>query len=115
MDMIFTGIVGMFLALWLHAGNRIGLNPLIKDLVASIVISVVASFMVHLYPSGHMNLIIVGSIMVLVPGAAITNAIRDTLHGDYASGNANILQAFTEAAMIALGVYVGLLFTGAVM
>lgn len=46
--------------------------------------------------------------MVLVPGAAITNAIRDTLHGDYASGNANILQAFTEAALIALGVYIGL-------
>ena len=53
--------------------------------------------------------------MVLVPGAAITNAIRDTLHGDYASGNANILEAFAEAAMIALGVYVGLIVTGATM
>lgn len=59
-------------------------------------------------PLPHLDLIIIGSIMVLVPGAAITNAIRDTLHGDYASGNANILQAFTEAALIALGVYIGL-------
>ena len=73
-DMAATAIVGIFLASWLHIGKKIALNPLINDLVASIVISVIA-----------------------------------TLHGDYASGNANILQAFTEAAMIALGVYVGLL------
>ena len=87
----------------------IALNPLINDLVASIVISVIAFVMVHVGIGSHIDRIIIGSIMVLVPGAAITNAIRDTLHGDYASGNANILQAFTEAAMIALGVYVGLL------
>ena len=52
--------------------------------------------------------------MLLVPGAIITNAIRDTLHGDYAAGNAKILEAFVKAAMIALGVYVGLLITGGI-
>lgn len=108
-DMLATAVVGIFLAAWLHIGKKIGLNPLINDLVASVVISVVASVMVHTGIGVHIDRIIIGSIMVLVPGAAITNAIRDTLHGDYASGNANILQAFTEAAMIALGVYVGLL------
>ena len=108
-DMAATAIVGIFLASWLHIGKKIALNPLINDLVASIVISVIAFVMVHVGIGSHIDRIIIGSIMVLVPGAAITNAIRDTLHGDYASGNANILQAFTEAAMIALGVYVGLL------
>lgn len=108
-DMLATAVVGVLLSACLHAGRMIGLNPLIKDLVASIVISVVASAMVRWGVGSHIDRIIIGSIMVLVPGAAITNAIRDTLHGDYASGNANILQAFTEAAMIALGVYVGML------
>mgnify|MGYP000103952443 len=106
--MLFTGIVGVFLAIWLHAAGSMKLNSLIKDLTASIVLSVVARVLIHLNPLAHLDLIIIGSIMVLVPGAAITNAIRDTLHGDYASGNANILQAFTEAALIALGVYIGL-------
>lgn len=109
MDMLATAVVGIFLAAWLHAGKKMELNPLIKDMVASIVISVVASVMVHMGIGTHIDYIIIGAIMVLVPGAAITNAIRDTLHGDYTSGNANILQAFAEAAMIALGVYVGLL------
>lgn len=107
-DMLFTGIVGVFLAIWLHAAGSMKLNSLIKDLTASIVLSVVARVLIHLNPLAHLDLIIIGSIMVLVPGAAITNAIRDTLHGDYASGNANILQAFTEAALIAMGVYIGL-------
>ena len=108
-DMLATAIVGIFLAAWLHAGKKIGLNSLIKDLTASVVISVMASVMVHIGVGMHIDRINIGAIMVLVPGAAITNAIRDTLHGDYTSGNANILQAFAEAAMIALGVYVGLL------
>lgn len=108
-DMLATAIVGIFLAAWLHAGKKIGLNSLIKDLTASVVISVMASVMVHIGVGMHIDRVIIGAIMVLVPGAAITNAIRDTLHGDYTSGNANILQAFAEAAMIALGVYVGLL------
>ena len=107
-DMLFTGIVGVFLAIWLHAAGSMKLNSLIKDLTASIILSVVERVLIHLNPFAHLDLIIIGSIMVLVPGAAITNAIRDTLHGDYASGNANILQAFTEAALIALGVYIGL-------
>ena len=56
--------------------------------------------------------------MVLLPGILYGWLGQDTRlqqwrffyisHGDYASGNANILQAFTEAALIALGVYIGL-------
>lgn len=111
-DMLLTGIVGIFLAAWLRLASKMGLNSLIKDLTASVVLSVAASFLVEIFAKAHINFIIIGAIMVLVPGAAITNAIRDTLHGDYASGNANILQAFTEAAMIALGVYVGFLIAG---
>ena len=30
-DMLATAIVGIFLAAWLHAGKKIGLNSLIKD------------------------------------------------------------------------------------
>lgn len=113
-DMVFTGIVGLCLAGWFHIVKRIGLNSLIRDLLSSVLISVLAAFLVRFNPQLHLNLIITGSIMLLVPGAIITNAIRDTLHGDYAAGNAKILEAFVKAAMIALGVYAGLLITGGI-
>jgi len=52
----------------------------------------------------HFDLIVVSSVMPMVPGVAITNAIRDTLHGDLISGVARTLDAFIVAASIAAGV-----------
>ena len=42
----------------------------------------------------NLDTVVIGSIMPLVPGVAITNAVRDTLQGDYISGCARILEAF---------------------
>ncbi|MGN1098145.1 MAG: threonine/serine exporter family protein, partial [Clostridia bacterium] len=55
-----------------------------------------------------------------VPGLAITNAIRDTLNGDYLSGGARATEAFVVAAAIGIGVGCGLalgsvIFKGAML
>lgn len=46
---------------------------------------------------------IIGSIMLLVPGLAITNAIRDTIHGDLLAGITRATEAFLIAVSIAVG------------
>jgi len=51
----------------------------------------------------NIDFIIIGSIMPLVPGVALTNAIRDILDGDLLSGSARIL----EAVLVAIGIAVG--------
>lgn len=60
-------------------------------------------------PTIDTDIVIIGTIMTLVPGVAITNAIRDTLQGDYISGCARILEAFLTASAIAIGVGFGIL------
>lgn len=62
-----------------------------------------------IFPTIDTDVVIIGSIMPLVPGVAITNAIRDTLQGDYISGCARILEAFLTAVAIAIGVGFGML------
>lgn len=57
--------------------------------------------------------IIVGAIMPVVPGMAITNAIRDILQGDYLASGSRIIEAFMTAAAVALGVGGGM-FLGSV-
>lgn len=47
--------------------------------------------------------IVVGAMMPLLPGLAITNAIRDTISGDYVSGVANVLEALSMAIALAAG------------
>ena len=55
------------------------------------------------------GIVITSSIMPLVPGVAITNAIRDTLQGDYMSGGSRSMEAFVSAAGIAVGIGIGLM------
>jgi uncharacterized membrane protein YjjP (DUF1212 family) len=54
---------------------------------------------------GYMNTdnIIIGGIMLLVPGLAITNAIRDTMAGDLVAGTARTVEAIFISAAIATG------------
>ncbi len=69
--------------------------------------------------SCNQELIIAGTAMPSLPGVAITNAIRDTLHGDYISGSARVMEAFVRAVSCAVGIgaglYLGSLFTGGVL
>jgi uncharacterized membrane protein YjjP (DUF1212 family) len=60
-----------------------------------------------LYPYNP-EIIIIGSIMPLVPGIPITNAIRDTLQGDYMSGTARAVEAFVISIGITIGIGIGL-------
>ena len=54
----------------------------------------------------------IGSLMPLVPGVGLTNAIRDIMVGDYISGTSRIMDAFLVAVCIAVGVGLGFsLFT----
>lgn len=57
-----------------------------------------------LCPSTDVDVLIISSIMLLVPGLAITNAIRDTVGGDYLSGVARATEAFLVAIAIAVGI-----------
>lgn len=55
------------------------------------------------------DIVIIASIMLLVPGLAITNAIKDTVNGDLSSGLARAIEAIFIAIAIAVGS--GLVFT----
>lgn len=57
----------------------------------------------------HLNLMIIGSIIPLVPGVAFTNGIRDIADGDYISGAVRLLDAILVFMCIAIGV--GVMFT----
>ncbi|MDP3386599.1 MAG: threonine/serine exporter family protein [Eubacteriales bacterium] len=48
--------------------------------------------------------VIIGSLMPLVPGVAIVNAIRDIISGDFVSGTSRLTEAVLIAVALALGV-----------
>ncbi len=89
--------------------NRIG-SSFMVDAVKSFFIAAFTMLCAILFKHADSELIIVGSIMPLVPGIPITNAIRDTLQGDFNSGTARMIEAFVISLGIALGIGFGMGF-----
>lgn len=58
------------------------------------------------WPQLSRDIIIVGGLMPLVPGVAITNAIRDVIAGDLLSGLSRGLEAALTAVAVAMGVVI---------
>lgn len=106
-DVISALICGIILVLTLNISKIIKTNEFITNLVSIIGISFVAVLVNKLIGS-NVDLVIIGAIMPLVPGIAITNATRDTLSGDYMSGVAKLLEALIKAVPLALGVAIGM-------
>lgn len=116
-----TDCVASFLASLVVAGSiyvaeKVQMHPFMKDLSVSFLSGAIYLLLIRFLPFAlHQDAIIIACIMPLVPGVAITNAIRDTLHGDYVSGAARAVEAFIKALAIALGVGLSLLMLGGVL
>lgn len=76
------------------------------EFLASFVIGTIAYWMVELGIGVQMDKIIIGSVMPLVPGLLITNAVRDLMAGHLVSGLSKGAEAFLTAFAIGSGVAV---------
>ena len=57
-----------------------------------------------LFPGVVIEPVIGGAIMPLLPGLAVTNAMRDTIRGDLVSGGARVIEAILSVMMLAAGI-----------
>lgn len=116
LDLLAAACVGALLAGVVTLSKIIRLNGIFTNALSGIVIAVSATLLqAFLLPGIAKDIIIISAIMPIVPGVAITNAIRDTLQGDYLSGCARILEALLIAAAIAVGVGLGIILCGAML
>lgn len=105
MDALASAVIGLAVGLAYHFLGKIIPLGFVRDFLASVVLGVFAIIFVYYIPIGqHMQPIISGSIMPLVPGMLLTVSIRDLLHGDYMSGVSRMIEAIICAVSIAAGV-----------
>lgn len=110
-------ICSFFIGLALYYFSKIMRKDIFINLFSAAVLCIMASGMAlfanKFIPSITLSpqFIIAGSMMTLVPGLTLTNAIRDLLHGDYLSACARMAEAIVTAVSIALGAMSGLYFT----
>ena len=111
-ETVASAIVGLVLSILMTIGKKLSMKSFILNMLSSFGIATTAMIIRLFWPDMDQNIVIISGIMPLVPGVAITNAIRDTLEENYISGAARILEAFVIASAVALGVGVGMAFMG---
>ncbi|NLM13297.1 MAG: threonine/serine exporter family protein [Epulopiscium sp.] len=118
-DCIVSLAIGIFLAIMQYFFRKAKTSRFLIDLIGGCLIGSIALLFTRLIPFTNLDQIIIGSIMPLVPGVAITNAIRDTIEGDLLSGVSRAVEAFFVAISIATGVgivlKIGFALTGGIL
>ena len=87
-------------------------NKMVFNLLGAAVIGVGIAGMAALFPALHADKIIIGDIMLLIPGLAITNSVRDIMGGDTISGIMRLIECLLWAAALAFGFMVAIRLTG---
>lgn len=104
---MIAGGIGYSIADRLEARTKV---KFFAELLAALVITIIATFSVTYGFGNEVDKIIIGSVMPLVPGLLITNAVRDLMAGHFVSGLSKGAEAFLTASAIGVGVAIVLSF-----
>lgn len=102
-DCFCAGICGLVIGLVSKLMENLKVNQFFKTIFASFVMALLAYLFNFLSICNRVDSVIIGALMILVPGLIFTNGMRDIIYGDTNSGINRFVQVFLIAAAIALG------------
>ena len=109
LDAVSAGICGLGVGFWmLYLGGKMGFNGFFQTLIGAAIASLLALLLTRIGVGENVDAITIGTLMVLVPGMALTNAMREIMAGDIISGVNRTAEAILTAAAISLGVVISL-------
>ena len=106
-DGICSGFSGILIGTINHYLNKLNVNPFFTTILAAFTMSLASYSMGAIGIAQNTDTVIIGALMILVPGLIFTNAMRDIIFGDTNSGMNRIIQVLLVAAAIALGTGAG--------
>ena len=113
-DGIVAALIGMvFACIDLIQLDRI--NQFAKITMQSFVGGLLSCLAVRMGLGDDVGMIMIGTIMILIPGVFFSTAIRDLLCGDYLAGTLKTVQAILSTLMIAFGYLLAMLLAGGVL
>ena len=101
------GGIGFFIVETILEETRV---KIFAEFIGAFVVGILASIAVYTGFATNLDTLIIGSIMPLVPGLLITNAVRDLMAGHFVSGLSKGAEAFLTAFAIGAGIAVVISF-----
>ena len=106
-DAICGGICGILIGFINYTLGKRKVNPFFNTIASAFVMAFAAYAMSAAGIANNVDTVIIGALMILVPGLVFTNAMRDIIYGDTNSGMNRIVQVLLVAAAIAMGTGAG--------
>lgn len=107
-DLIIAAIAGFIIRFLIPVYKRMNAPPPLVSLFSGATAALISLFVLK-FVAGNQEAIIAGALMPLLPGIAMTNAVRDTMRGDLISGMARGADALLTAILLAAGVAIVLM------
>ena len=102
-DCACAALCGLFLGIVSHLLSKVDANNFFQQLTAAFLMSGLAYTLAHWGVTRNVDTVVIGTLMLLVPGLLFTNGIRDIIFGDTNSGINRVVEALLIAAAVALG------------
>ena len=112
-DALAAAIAGFFVSVMNRQKINL-INKMLYTVAESFVGAICGLHLVHFGIGQNIDMVMIGTIMLLIPGLAFGNAVRDLLFGDTVSGIIQLVQAILTAVMVAFGYIVAIMFFGRV-
>ncbi len=112
-DALAAAIAGFFVSV-MNRQKMNMINKMLFTVAQSFVGAICGLLLVHFGIGQNIDMVMIGTIMLLIPGLAFGNAVRDLLFGDTVSGIIQLVQAILTAVMVAFGYIVAIMFFGRV-
>lgn len=98
-----AAVVALLVCVMQEKGRRLFYNNVMFNLACSFLTGLAICLTVRIFPFLHLDKIMIGDIMLLIPGIAMTNAIRDMILGDTVSGVMRLIESLLWAGALASG------------
>lgn len=95
--------------------NSLCSNNLILQFFCSLFIGVGICITARVFPIIHADKVMIGDIMLLIPGILMTNSIRDILIGETISGVMRLVESLLWAGALACGFMCAIWFVGGIL
>lgn len=112
LDGIVASLSAILVCLVQRVSARICTNRVIYQLLCALLVGIAINCIGMVIPGLNLDKIIIGNIMLLVPGIAMTNSVRDILVDDTISGVMRFVESVLWAGALASGFMVSMWMFG---
>lgn len=107
MEGLFAGLCGLATGVAVKSMEKLRANIFFTSFVCSFILGFLAYLFTGIGGARNGDIVVIGTIMILVPGFLFTNSLRDVIYGDTMSGLNRLVQVLIIGVALVLGTSAG--------